>query len=74
MSAARYKGVHLQKTGKVYTAGIMSRGKAHHLGMHTTPEEAARVYDEACIFLVSRQHQQTPQAVDVMSCCNTCVT
>ena len=74
MSAARYQGVELPKLQKFYKAAIMSQRKRHHLGLYETAVEAARVYDEACIILVSWQHQQILQAVDVMLCCSACVT
>lgn len=45
-----YKGVSYYRAGrKHYLAKIMAEGKRHILGYYKTPEEAARVYNEAAI-------------------------
>ncbi|KAL3151190.1 hypothetical protein ABBQ38_013044 [Trebouxia sp. C0009 RCD-2024] len=46
----RYKGVRMTPN-KRYTSTITLHGKNCHLGTYTTPEDAARVHDEACILL-----------------------
>ncbi|KAL3151199.1 hypothetical protein ABBQ38_013047 [Trebouxia sp. C0009 RCD-2024] len=46
----RYRGVRL--TGqKTVGSSIAVQGERYHMGTYTTPEEAACVYDEACILL-----------------------
>lgn len=65
MSAARYTGVSLQKGRTKYTAAICEHGKSHYIGSYATPGEAASVYDEACIVLVSLQTQEISTAVTV---------
>lgn len=55
MSAARYQGVSDRDNSSHAT--ITFQGKQHYLGSYATPAEAACVYDEACIFLVSYQNQ-----------------
>lgn len=56
-STSGYKGVHFSKhnsknsTGKVWVAQITSNYKTTHLGTFRTPEEAAKVYNQAAIEL-----------------------
>ncbi|KAL3151187.1 hypothetical protein ABBQ38_013041 [Trebouxia sp. C0009 RCD-2024] len=49
----RYKGVSMTSS-KRYASKITLQGKNRHLGTYTTPEDAARVHDEACILLKRR--------------------
>ncbi|KAL3151201.1 hypothetical protein ABBQ38_013047 [Trebouxia sp. C0009 RCD-2024] len=47
---SKYRGVRL--TGqKTVGSSIAVQGERYHMGTYTTPEEAACVYDEACILL-----------------------
>ena len=72
MFAARYTGIYQRKGEKRYTAYIHTQGKKkHHLGQYAMPGEAACVYDEACIYLVSLQNQKISTAVYVTLHCNT---
>lgn len=45
-----YKGV--QKHGNAYRARIMVRGIVHQCGVHGSPEDAARAYDQRALELV----------------------
>ncbi|KAL3151275.1 hypothetical protein ABBQ38_013114 [Trebouxia sp. C0009 RCD-2024] len=48
----RYVGVSFcMRSCQKYRASIKLEGRRHHLGMYRTPEEAARIYDEARISL-----------------------
>lgn len=65
MSAARYTGVQKTKGRRTYTASVSNQGKNRYIGSYATPQEAARVYDEACICMVSLQNQGISAAVYV---------
>lgn len=73
MSAARYQGVCPPKGKTLYRAAIGSKGKQHSLGSYATPAEAAVVYDEARIYLVSQRKQEIWITADVTLRCNTCI-
>jgi hypothetical protein len=47
VNSSGFKGVSLPKGKRRWRAQIYFRGKNHHLGNFSTPEEAARVYDDA---------------------------
>ena len=67
----RYRGVRVQSNtykSNTYKSNIRSEGKNHYLGAYTTPQEAARVYDEACVYLVSQQTRYAEQIVHVTNC------
>ena len=49
--ACRYRGVYLFKKYGKYAAQIKKHGKWRWLGLHETPESAARAYDEAAVEL-----------------------
>lgn len=49
------------KLNKGYNSRIAYQGQSWYLGVYLTPEEAARVYDEARIVLVSQQTLCTVQ-------------
>lgn len=70
MSAARYTGISLTMGGK-YQVYNRYQGKSCYIGSYTTPGEAASVYDEACIFVVSLWNQEISTAVQVTVHCNT---
>ncbi|KAL3151281.1 hypothetical protein ABBQ38_013119 [Trebouxia sp. C0009 RCD-2024] len=48
--SCRYAGV-VMRSGNRYDASIVVQRKHYYLGGYATPEEAGRVYDEACISL-----------------------
>ena len=60
----RYRGVYMRSQN--YRVTIVAQGKLCYLGTYRTPEEAARVFDEARIFLVSQQTQHAVHAVLVL--------
>lgn len=72
MFAVRYKGIYLPKMRKSNKAAIAFQGNKYHLGVYATPAEAAHMYDEARIFLVSQQNQELSKALYDMSCCDKC--
>ena len=43
-----FRGVRLSTNGKKYQTQISIKGKQLHLGSFDTPEEASKVYQEAC--------------------------
>lgn len=46
-----FKGVSFHRKARKWTAQVQSGGKYYYLGLHATPEDAARAYDRAALEL-----------------------
>lgn len=46
LNTSGFRGVTWHKQACKWQAGIKRNGKSYHLGLYTSPEDAARAYDE----------------------------